>query len=323
MVPKLLSLLTSMSNLKSLAITLPPSLDKAIDLAFDNRSYGGISHIDTLNIACFMSPCFYPSPESHVNTNEGQANRDIISSMLENLIGLTPFVQTLFLFGDFPPPVALMHAANLRQLVKLCLYLGKIEGTTFPLVTLEKVENIESSSMAILSSIHCPAAMHLLVTSSFSSELSFNLSLDVKTWSNLRTRRVEIPPSSWSGISLPQVEEISVDMPYNPKLGDGGSPLLEELALHTNSFPCLSRLRLQRFPEWDILFLMLERRNFPRVNSVQQSCKSIDSINLPFRPASWILKPLIDRLCGQLSVRPTDYELSYHAIAPIYFDRNM
>jgi hypothetical protein len=200
----------------------------------------------------------------------------------------------------------------------LYLDLTKIGATIFPSVTLEKVEEIWASTMAIVSSIHCPAAMRLSVTDDQRSEL-----LDINTWSNLRTLLVEVPPSSWKGISLPRVEEISVGLPYSPNPGEEGSSLLEELALRIDSFPCLSRLKLQKFPEWDILFLMLERRNFHQSNSVTILCKLIDSITLPFRPASWIAKPLIDRLGGQLSIRPTNYELSHHAIAPIYFDRDM
>jgi hypothetical protein len=318
MVPKFLSLLISMSNLRSLTISLPPLPDKTMNITFEKQSYDDVSYIDNLSITCSWSPSFHRLLSTFPNDDEDQVNYDILSFMLETLTELAPFVRRLYLSGDPFPSTALLYAASLRRLVKFYLHVTKIGVTTFPLVTLEKVENIQASSMALVSSLHCPVAMRLGVAADQRSDL-----LNINTWSNLRTLLVEIPPLSWKGISLPRVEEISVDSSLHFTLDEGGSSLLEELALRIDSFPCLSRLRLRKFPEWDILFLMLERRNFLQSNSVTAPCKHIDSITLPFRPASWIVKPLIDRLGDQLSVRPINYELSHHAIAPIYFDRDM
>lgn len=76
---------------------------------------------------------------------------------------------------------------------------------------------------------------------------------------------------------------------------------------------------MQFFPEWDILFIMLERRNFLMDDAVSW----IHTIAFTVSPPPKILQAIRCRLGGRLSERPSNYDLSTLSHLEAYFDPNM
>ncbi|PVF90871.1 hypothetical protein CPB86DRAFT_662578, partial [Serendipita vermifera] len=64
---------------------------------------------------------------------------------------------------------------------------------------------------------------------------------------------------------------------------------LLELALHPESYPALEEITLEGYPEWDILAIMLERRNLLADSSVQR----IKKVK--------VLKTCPDHICRMIS----------------------
>lgn len=84
--------------------------------------------------------------------------------------------------------------------------------------------------------------------------------------------------------------------------------------------PSLNALGFACFPEWDWLFILLERRNYlPRTSATSR----IRSIELPSCISYSLLRPLTDLVAGRLTLRPSNQELSISEIAPICFDPNL
>lgn len=91
-----------------------------------------------------------------------------------------------------------------------------------------------------------------------------------------------------------------------------------DLALDPSSMPSLTDMSLGEIFEWDILFIMLERRNFyPQPGVVR--IKKIDIRN----DAKEFRQPLRDLLSGLYTRRPSNRELSMASNADRLFDASM
>ena len=84
--------------------------------------------------------------------------------------------------------------------------------------------------------------------------------------------------------------------------------------------PLLVELELDFILEWDLLFLMLERRNYlPKSRHIS----IIKALLLPSPPPSRLLVPLTEILAGRFTVRPSNEDLSMRSFMEAYFDPNM
>ena len=94
---------------------------------------------------------------------------------------------------------------------------------------------------------------------------------------------------------------------------------LLHLILYPKHCPTLEQIEFQAYPEWDLLFLMLERRNFLQNGGVT----SIRTIGLPTTIGLILREPLLDLLRGRYAKRLSNYDISMAGLAEIYFDRNL
>jgi hypothetical protein len=91
------------------------------------------------------------------------------------------------------------------------------------------------------------------------------------------------------------------------------------LALHPTFCPVLGELYMDQCPEWDIFFIMLERRLMWRINGSQP----FRSITLPDHTPRSILRYICDILRGRFPERPSNYDLSLFATFEIISDKTM
>ncbi|KAG8832704.1 hypothetical protein FRC17_000850 [Serendipita sp. 399] len=90
------------------------------------------------------------------------------------------------------------------------------------------------------------------------------------------------------------------------------------LALHPEAIPQLTTLSLAQSPEWDILFILLERYNF----RTAADNKMLKSLTLGDTPPD-LRKPL-QMLCGgKFTDRPPNIELSWIGNVDIIFDESL
>jgi len=87
------------------------------------------------------------------------------------------------------------------------------------------------------------------------------------------------------------------------------SGFLTSFILKPDICPALQELEINFVPEWDLLFLMLERRNYlPLSRGVAQ----IKRLAFPISIAPNLLIPLTDILNGRFTERPLNLELSFY-----------
>lgn len=77
--------------------------------------------------------------------------------------------------------------------------------------------------------------------------------------------------------------------------------------MNPNGFPALEELGLYQLPEWDIFFIMLERRNVIKVQGVTKLRK----ISLPKYYPKGLFGPVFDHISGKFPTRPSNWDLSF------------
>ncbi|CAG7849130.1 SubName: Full=Uncharacterized protein {ECO:0000313/EMBL:CCA76426.1} [Serendipita indica DSM 11827] len=91
------------------------------------------------------------------------------------------------------------------------------------------------------------------------------------------------------------------------------------LAIHPTELPLLDTLELYTCPEWDILFIMLEKRLLVQTSNV----KSIERITFNRDPPPTIKQPLARLLAGHIVSRPSNYELSMLGNLDAFLDADL
>jgi hypothetical protein len=98
------------------------------------------------------------------------------------------------------------------------------------------------------------------------------------------------------------------------------SGFLVGLIIEPHYCPALVEMELLFIPEWDLLFLMLERRNYLLPS---QDIAEIKTLTLPSPIPLALLSPLIDILSGRFTRRPSNMDISFCGFMEEYFDRTM
>jgi hypothetical protein len=150
-----------------------------------------------------------------------------------------------------------------------------------------------------------------------------NTGMGLDNWTNLKSLDIADPNADWTGISLPAVATITIgfELGGEPAYRLTSSSLLAELASKRDAFPSLQKLRMRYVPEWDLLFIMLERRNLlANGANVKTPSTPITCLDLPGLPPPFILQPLISRLRRRLTKRPSNYDLSLQSLVETYFE---
>jgi hypothetical protein len=101
---------------------------------------------------------------------------------------------------------------------------------------------------------------------------------------------------------------------------DNASNFLVSLIVNPSACPVLAEIELDDLPEWDLLFIMLERRN--RI-PISQGVARIETLILPSPIPPTLLAPLTEILAGRFTERPSNRDLSSSALLEVYFDMSM
>ena len=135
-------------------------------------------------------------------------------------------------------------------------------------------------------------------------------------WSNLRVLSLTTIESSFDPFSSPTLQVLSI---HNPKNKTTVTALCQQLAVHGDRCPRLERLEFSECPEWDILMIMLERRNCipdPAITPIKY-------LTLPPQIPRIIRETVRERIQGRRSSRLSNYELSLQGNLDIICNSNL
>lgn len=138
---------------------------------------------------------------------------------------------------------------------------------------------------------------------------------DLEQWSQIKTlnlmdARIQLTPGYF-----PSLTRIFCD--YN--FGEGiTTDLCWRLSMDVFSCPALEQLRLLRAPEWDILFIMLERRN----DRHNPAISPIKYLEIP-TPCHSLQHPIIQVLRGSCASRPENLDISWEGNVEVLYDYSM
>jgi hypothetical protein len=127
------------------------------------------------------------------------------------------------------------------------------------------------------------------------------LMTELNEWREVRSLEIRfyIEDLSFDKFSLPHLRRFII--------GENSTDLCHHLALHPHSCPMLEDLELRSIPEWDIFFIMLERRNLSQYPVVP-----LAQVTLPSICARYIRRPIRQVIRGTMPIRPPYYDLSIH-----------
>lgn len=312
--PNLIQACSYMPNLHSLSMALTISEDVNFQ-PFSADSY--VLHIQHLSVRLLYSESL-----EVVTSYQSLAER-----FAQALIAWAPDVKHLFFSTFLDPSPILPYIQSLQQLATLSVGTFLDQPEPLPITELSAVEsvNISGSCVPILTALSCPSILKLTIHPIDAIEERFffqPIRLHPTKWLNLRTIEINSDDAMWDRISLPGVEEITFGSNsglWSPDPSHISPSLLKELACNSSAFPSLKYLGIRNAPNWDILLLMLERRNFLDSNE----STTITKLGLPIFPAPMILRPLVDRLRRKLTDRSSNFDISLQSVAKGYFDTEL
>lgn len=251
---------------------------------------------------------------------EDSASR-FITGFLEAINAWAPCVQDFTVNLVNIPDAAYSCAAKLKDLTRLHVEFPSVASSAtrrIELVTLQRLTFFGKSSE--LEVAICPNVTTLVVI--FDDYFRVNIASIIRTdsWSNTRHLTVDIGNIDWKDFTLPCVQSIRmINRTTNENSGNNPAVFFEELVLHPDIFPKLDTLYCGIFPEWDILFLMLESRNF----SILKNVSPITRMSFPCVLPPLLMKPLLELLRGKLPTSMNYINYSLSAISDVYFDTSV
>jgi hypothetical protein len=90
-------------------------------------------------------------------------------------------------------------------------------------------------------------------------------------------------------------------------------------AMNTSQLPVLESLSLNQLPEWDIFFIMLERRNVTKAQGISK----LKNITLPHFYPKELFGPIQDLIRGKFATRPSNRDLSFAGNLELIEDATM
>jgi hypothetical protein len=131
--------------------------------------------------------------------------------------------------------------------------------------------------------------------------------IDLTEWPALETANVQSIYARFLGASVSSLRRISISSLYAGWTNDLHiTRFINEMARNPRDLPCLEEIKLNDFPEWDILIIMLERRNLlsgPDITPIKR-------LSLPFTSPPHISRLLPGLLAGKWVQRPSNLALS-------------
>lgn len=133
------------------------------------------------------------------------------------------------------------------------------------------------------------------------------LVFDPSTWPNLQTLVVPLGlAATWGTGTYRHLSSISVYEASNGTQSQNVTRICRDIALYPDCFPSVRKLRLEQCPEWDILLILLVRRNVRSTPGIS----AITILEIPARCPPFLIECFKAIVQGVPVNLPTYYELS-------------
>jgi hypothetical protein len=212
-------------------------------------------------------------------------------------------------------------------------------STAIPATDMQLPSSVDSLSIdcnwSVVRLLSSPSLKHLFIRDDF--ELIDNPALenpyspivpaeehvDLRVWPSLETISLYKSWVRWGEHSLTSLRSVTIwgseDDSDSVKSADNVTYFVREMARRPHSYPALEDLHFGRCPEWDILLIMLERRNLLTSSNI----KRIKKVSLPTLLPHWIYQAIGDLLRCKWPDRPSNRESSMSGNAKIILNSNM
>ncbi|CCA72502.1 hypothetical protein PIIN_06439 [Serendipita indica DSM 11827] len=250
----------------------------------------------------------------HLRLRPGIPNMTITGDILHLLLRMSPRLESLSLSGYRVNKLDFIEIGKLKELRKIDLF--DCESISEPNTTRHMLACPKLETVRISGSID---ALDSLASSS-ASELDYRLEMRAsprieingRDWPSLRSLRLFMDSTpimcglnSLRHLSLWSQSLVTTTIPY--------------LAMHPSELPVLETLDLHACPEWDILFIMLEKRLLTQTYGI----KPIENLIFDRAISTRIKHSLASLLAGHIFPRPSNYELSMQGNLELFLDTNM
>jgi hypothetical protein len=188
---------------------------------------------------------------------------------------------------------------SLRRLDAQCTLLPYIEAPKLEWFTVPGGEELETTRFASVLGIH--------IWFDAGDFQDFQITVNDRNYPALSHITLELPlRSEWYMPHLHLLRSVTIKS-KNP-LDQNATAFCLHILYSPDICPQLEEVELTGFVEWDILMLMLERRNF-----IRDGVKRINTLRLPLKP-SFLEIPLALLLSGKYAERPSNKDLSTESV---------
>ncbi|KAG8801520.1 hypothetical protein FRC16_000304 [Serendipita sp. 398] len=212
--------------------------------------------------------------------------------------------------------------------------LSNLRDLTLDAIKMEGIESLSCLQQRHLESLTLYLSPHLIYkivnTLQYPNLVSLDLACEDKLWP-LGDREFDINPRNqlsslysiewglkgvkWHTTSLPSLRIIK----FKDRTLQATSDFCVSMILRPHDCPSLEQVEFLQYPEWDLLYIMLERRNFLHDSSV---CP-IRLVSMPSSIGLVLRQPLNGLLRGRFVNRGSNQDVSLAAICEAYFDPSL
>jgi hypothetical protein len=283
---------------------------------------------------------FEVEQQPYENDNEATVSELAIGSMLDACRASLPEVDSfLLVLHDTVPTSNLLHCIQSLHKLRKFEFKGKLrQEPQPPVITKDTLEEVILSSETLLLHLYIPNALEIYVATTSEKATQTQLPSDFRLEApKLRTlslhadhRRIihskiypELKHLTWIdprdgcaiiAKSFNSLTKISFDSTSPRK---ECNDFCEMIMRFPASCPALETIEMRAYPEWDLLFFMLIRRNIDRPKDRSE----ISTLKLPGYPGVSLLVPITELLGGRFpKTMPSVSELSLIAVDAPYFD---
>jgi hypothetical protein len=219
------------------------------------------------------------------------------------------YIETLnFTYGTDPTSLQpIVHLPSLQSLIAW----GHHTLEYFELPNLLTLDLVFLQDSTRLNMVRFPCLRKLTIRQS--SDL--DLHLKPSDYPELRMLTIIHQNFRWELSSLPKLVSITLDSSVSNQ--HSGTLLCAALLFRPEYCPALQQISFSQPVEWEMLFLMLERRN-----RGTEYVSRIDVVDLPFIPFM-LRRPLRLLLEGRSAERPSNLELSFEGARELVCDCTM
>ncbi|CAG7851794.1 SubName: Full=Uncharacterized protein {ECO:0000313/EMBL:CCA75461.1} [Serendipita indica DSM 11827] len=236
-----------------------------------------------------------------------------------------PFLLDLRLDCYILPTPYMSYIKSLKHLLRLRIAAGRAVVDKDSIIQSDSLETLNihwttADQGYILEKLHCPGLLRLSLCEAMAGTIRDPPSFAHYQVLSTTQETIQLPDMKalrtleLSGRSILYMPLDSLTRIVFDKYTSTASEFFIKLINQPDMCAMLQRIELYCFPEWDLLFLLLERRGFASFT------RPIEEIMLPANIPIYLLRPLVNLLGDQTALRPPNEDVSLDAIADITTD---